>query len=241
MRLMRHYTQEQWIDFARNVIEGSARDRMQSHLNSGCAQCSKELGLWQRLYRVAQRTSEYQPSEGALRSVGNAFVEQRAARAVEPRAPKAAVVELLFDSFRAPALAGVRSSGNQSRQLLYGSATYRIDVRIEPQIDTEKVVLIGQILNISDPKERLAAVPVTLWKGRKILAESVTNDQGEFQIESEMGSSFRLTITLPGQREVSLPLIEPAPVQDTAGAQLYDSKNLKVSSREKKKSTRKKE
>lgn len=238
---MRHYTLEQWIDFARNVIENSTKERMQSHLDAGCAKCSQALSLWQRSHQVAHRTSELQPTDAALRSVRNAFVEQRAA-AARVRAPKAArTLELLFDSFRTPVLAGVRSSANHSRQLLYGSATYRIDVRIEPQIDTENVVLIGQILNSSDPHERLAEVPVTVWKARKILAESMTNRQGEFQIECAMDSSFRLAIKLPGQREVSVPLIEPVAIQDAEVTQLSESNKLKVNSRDKKKSTRKKE
>ena len=68
-------------------------------------------------------------------------------------------MELLFDSFRAPILAGVGLHGAVVRQLLYGSATYRIDVRIEPQIDSEKVVLIGQILNSADPRSASLDVP----------------------------------------------------------------------------------
>jgi hypothetical protein len=190
---------------------------------------------------VAQRASEnHQPSEGALRIVRSAFAIQRTAK-VEARAPKAAVVELLFDSFRTPVLAGVRSGASHSRQLLYGTATYRIDVRIEPQIDSDKVVLIGQVLNSANPNEKLAEVPVTLWKGRKILAASVTNHQGEFQLESEMDSSFRLMITLPGHREVSLPLIEPTAGLDTKNLQSIDDNELKRTSQDKKKGTRKKE
>jgi hypothetical protein len=234
MELMRHYTLEQWVDFARNVVEGSVKERMQSHLDTGCAKCLRELSLWQRFRQVARRTSEdHQPSEGALRIVRSAF-------AIEARTPKVAVVELLFDSFRTPVLAGVRSGAIHSRQLLYGTATYRIDVRIEPQIDSDKVVLIGQVLNSADPNEKLAEVPVTLWKGRKILAASVTNHQGEFQLESEMDSSFRLMITLPGHREVSLPLIEPTAGMDTS-LQSIDDNELKRTSQDKRKSTRKKE
>ena len=187
---------------------------------------------------MALRTSEAQPSEGTLRIVKSAFASQRAATRFAPKAP---IVELLFDSFRAPVLAGVRSSAGRSRQLLYGSATYRIDVRIEPQIDSEKVVLIGQILNSSDSKERLADVPVSLWKGRKMLAVSTTNDHGEFQIECELDSSFRLMITLPGKGEVSLPLIEPAAGLDASVLQAADTKDVKSDTGFRKKSTRKKE
>ena len=104
-------------------------------------------------------------------------------------------------------------------------------MRIEPQIDSEKVVLIGQILNSAEPKERLADVPVSLWKGRKMLAVSTTNHHGEFQIECEMDSSFRLMITLPGQREVSLPLIEPGATLDSKNPQATDTKELGSESR----------
>jgi hypothetical protein len=235
---MKHYSEEQWVDFARNAVESSVKEKMQSHLDTGCAKCSQEVAMWQHLHQVAQRTSNDQPSEGSLRIVKSAFASQWPAKR---RAPRAAIVELLFDSFRTPALAGVRSSAGRSRQLLYGTATYRIDVRMEPQIDSEKVVLIGQILNSVDPKERLADVPVSLWKGRKMLAVSTTNHQGEFQIECEMDSSFRLMITLPGQREVSLPLIEPAPGINGGVEERADNKGLKSDSRSKQKSTRKKE
>jgi hypothetical protein len=235
---MRHYSEEQWVDFARNTIEGSVKNAMQSHLNTGCAKCSQELAMWQHLHQVAQRTSNDQPSEGSLRIVKSAFAIQWPAK--QP-APQAAIVELLFDSFLTPALAGVRSAASRSRQLLYGTATYRIDVRIDPQIDSDRVVLIGQILNSAEPKERLADVPVTVWKGKKMLASSTTNHQGEFQIECEMDSSFRLMITLPGQREVSLPLIEPGAALDSGISQGFDSKELRSEARIKKKSTRKKE
>jgi hypothetical protein len=237
-KLMKHYTSEQWVDFARNVIEGAVRQRMQSHLDTGCAKCSQELALWQRMYQVAQRTSDLQPADGILRAVKGTFATQRVAKG---QARKAAIVELLFDSFRTPGLAGVRSGPSASRQLLYGTASYRIDVRIEPQIDTDKIVLIGQVLNSADPKERLAEIPVTLWKGPKVLAASVTNQQGEFQIECEMDSSFRLMITLPGQREVTVPLIEPAAGLDANSLQPPDADEVRQMPRNKKKSTRKKE
>ncbi len=211
---------------------------MQSHLDTGCAKCSHEMALWKRMYQAAQRTSDLQPADGILRAIKGTFATQRVAKG---QIPEAAIVELLFDSFRTPVLAGVRSSPSASRQLLYGTASYRIDVRIEPQIDTDKVVLIGQVLNSADPKERLAEIPVTLWKGRRVLAASVTNHQGEFQIECEMNSSFRLMITLPGQREVTLPLIEPAAGLDSNSLQPLDTNDVRQIPRDKKKSTRKKE
>jgi len=232
---MRHYSLEKWVDFARNVIHEDEKTEMQSHLESGCSQCSKELNLWRRLHQVAQRESSYEPSGGAVRTMNAAFANRRTVRT---RNAKSGVATLLFDSFRSPALAGMRASGSVARQLLYSANSYRIDIRIEPQTDSEKVLLVGQILNSSDPSERLSRVQVALVKGRRVLSQSVTTLFGEFQMECALDGGFRLMVNLPGGREVSLPLIEPTFSQ---GEEIPDSSDFnKVSRRSstKKKRTR---
>jgi hypothetical protein len=228
---MRHYSLDKWVDFARNVIREDEKSKMQSHLNAGCAECSRELSMWQRLQQVAQRESAYEPVEGAVRTVNAIFANQRSHRTLEPK-----VAALLFDSFRSPLPAGVRSAAESaSRQLLYGTDNYRIDVRIEPQMDKEKAVLIGQVLNSADPDEHLSEVPVTLLKGRKILTECVTSKFGEFQMECDLEGGFRLVVILPGQREVSLPLIEPRFEQDERLAHASGTNRVRRKLRMKKK------
>jgi len=138
-------------------------------------------------------------------------------------------------------MAGVRSAGSASQQLLYGVGDYRIDVRIEPQMDSEKVVLIGQVLNSADPDERLSAAPVTLLKGRKILAESVTSEFGEFQIECELQGSLRLVVLLHGRAEVSLPLVEPVFSLGEKTPHVAEDNMVRKTSRIKKKGTRTKD
>jgi hypothetical protein len=235
---MRHYSLEKLVDFARNVIGEDEKVQMQNHLETGCAQCSEELGMWQRLQQVARRESAYTPSSGAVRIVNAAFSSRSAGRLGHR---KSEVASLLFDSFRSPLLAGVRSAESASQQLLYGAGDYRIDVRIEPQMDTEKVVLIGQVLNSADPDERLSALPVNLLKGRKILAESVTTEFGEFQIECGLQECFRLTVLLPGGRELSLHLVEPASIQAEDSTQAVENNTIRKTSRVKKKGTRTKD
>ena len=235
---MRHYSIEKWIDFARNAIGEDEKLAMQSHLETGCRACSKEFSMWQRLQQLARRESSYAPSNGAVRTVNATFVNRSAGRL---RQAKAEVASLLFDSFRSPLLAGVRSAGSASQQLLYGVGDYRIDVRIEPQMDSEKVVLIGQVLNSADPDERLSAAPVTLLKGRKILAESVTSEFGEFQIECELQGSLRLVVLLHGRGEVSLPLVEPVFNAGETASYVAEDNVVRKTSRIKKKSTRTKD
>src|ERR1700693_1331924 len=129
---MRHFSLEKWVDFARNVIREDEKVKMQRHLQTGCSECQKELNLWRRLQQTAQRESAYEPSDGAVRAVNATFANQRIA---QPRPAKHEIGALLFDSFRSPVFAGLRSSGSVARQLLYGDDTYRIDIRIEPQTD----------------------------------------------------------------------------------------------------------
>jgi hypothetical protein len=232
---MRHYSVEKLVDFARNVIHEDEKTEMQSHLDTGCSKCSKELNLWRRLHQVAQRESAYEPSGGAVRTVNAAFANQRIART---RNAKSEIVTLLFDSFRGPILAGVRSAGSGSRQLLYGAANYRIDVRFEPQIDSEKIVLIGQVLNSTDPEDRLDQMPVALLKGRKVVAESVTGQFGEFQIECDMEGALRLKVRLPSTREISLPLVDPTFVEGDRSLHPADVSRVRNESKPKKKGTR---
>jgi hypothetical protein len=233
---MRHYSLDKWVDFARNVIREDEKGKMQSHLNAGCAECLRELSMWQRLHQVAQRESAYEPVEGAVRTVNAIFANQRSHRT---RGGESGIAALLFDSFRSPQPTGVRSAaGSASRQLLYGTDNYRIDVRIEPQMDKERAVLIGQVLNSADPDEHLAEVPVTLLKGKKILAECVTSKFGEFQMDCDLEGGFRLMVMLPGQREVSLPLIEPKLGQHDRIAHQADTNMVKGNLRSKKKGTR---
>lgn len=235
---MRHYSLEKWVDFARNVIAEDEKVKMQSHLQTGCTACSKELRMWQRLQQVARRESVYAPPEGTVRTVNATFAHRSAG---QPRHAKSQVVTLLFDSFRSPLLAGVRSVESASQQLLYGADDYRIDVRIEPQMDSEKVLLIGQVLNSADPDERLAAVPVSLFTGRRILAEAVTSAFGEFQIECELEESFRLVVLLANGKEVSIPLVEPGFATSEMATHITDTNAFRKKSRIKKKGTRTKD
>jgi hypothetical protein len=235
---MRHYSLEKWVDFARNVLREDEKVEMQSHLETGCAECSKELAIWQHLQRLARREPAYAPSKGAVRTVNASFLNRAPGRSSPA---KSQIASLIFDSFRGPLLARVRSAGSASQQLLYGAGDYRIDVRIEPQLDSEKVVLIGQVLNSADPDERLSAAPVSLLKGRKILAESLTSEFGEFQLECELQGGIRLVVILADRQEVSLQLIEPLFTSVEHAPHVADNNTFRKTSRIKKKGTRTKD
>lgn len=230
---MPHFSQEKWVDFARGVIREDEKSLMQSHLEAGCTRCSRELSVWRRLYQFARSEFEFKPSEKVVRILDAAFPASRPLRE-SSFMPHIAV--LLFDSFSSPAAAGTRASVTPSRKMLYGAGSYRIDIRIEPQVDTEKIVLVGQILNSADPEERLSEVPVTLLKGKRVLAESMTSTHGEFRIEFDLEGSFHALFVLPEGTGITLPLIEPTFGQGEGSLHMIEPNQLSTSCETKKKS-----
>jgi len=233
---MKHFSTEEWADFARGAVEGRQKGAMQSHLDTGCKQCEGLVGMWKKVHQMAQREAAYEPPQAALRTVKAMYaIHGKPSLASQPR-----LATLLFDSFSAPLQAGVRSAATDARQLLFGSGDHRIDLRLEPQVDSDKVALMGQLLNSADPAATLDAVPVTLLKGRKVIAESATNRFGEFQFECELDPELLLRATLPDGSEVSVPLVDPATPNVRSEGQAADSKGLTRLLREGNKRTRKK-
>ena len=228
---MRHFSLEEWADFARDIVKGEQKTSMQTHLESGCNPCARVLGTWARVHEAATREKTYQPPESAVRTV-------KGLGAIHIPA-KTSLARLLFDSSSNPIAAGVRSASTVARQLLYGVGAYRIDLRMEPQMDTDKVSLVGQILNSADPAKHAAAIPVVLLKGRKILAESHTNGFGEFHLQCDLEGSLQLRLTLPHGSEVRIPLVEPAKAAAPQNLEALESHRVTGISSRKRKSTRK--
>jgi len=208
---MKHFTKEEWIDFARDVIQGEAKSFMQNHLNSGCRECAKEAILWARVSETARREAEVEPPVGALRIAKAMMATSGLAAAGKSNATFA---ELLFDSMRQAPLMGVRSAAPTPRQMLFASGDHRIDLRMEPQLDSDGVAIIGQVLDSANPERTLRNIPISLHSGKKLVAASETNHLGEFQLISKLDPKLELRATLPQGQQIRLALIElrtPAP------------------------------
>ena len=233
---MKHFSIEEWADFARGVAARDQQTDMQEHLETGCKQCVNAVSLWKRVHQAARRDAGYEPPDATLRTVKGLYtIHGKPAMG----AKKAAFAELLFDSFRAPLQAGVRSSTKDVRQLLYGSGDNRIDLRLEPQADSDKISLVGQLLNSADPARATGAVPVTLLKGRKVVAESATNRFGEFHFEVELEENLQLRVSPPQGPEFSVALVYPREGQ-AGRSKTADSRGVKKLLRARRKGTRKK-
>ncbi|MGA8224363.1 MAG: hypothetical protein WB780_22140 [Candidatus Acidiferrales bacterium] len=197
---------------------------MQSHLDTGCKGCAKLFTTWKRVQEAGRREASYQPPDSVVRSVKGAGVIHGLGQG---RPAKAPIAELLFDSMRNPMAAGVRSSSANLRQLLYGVGGYRLDLRIEPRENSDKVDLVGQILNSADPEKPVGVTPVVLKKGNRVMAESVTNRFGEFQLECDLAGSLELHADLPHGQVVHVPLVELVSGTSAKEPQPDDSIGLK--------------
>jgi len=230
---MRHYSMEKWVDFARGVIGERERVAMQIHIENGCRECSAALSLWHRVHTVGRREQAYEPPESAMRALRGAFA-LHAVRKV--RLGALAGASLLFDSLRTPLAEGLRSGAPGARQLLYGVGNYRVDLRLEPQPDSDKLALFGQVLNSADPAAEIGASLVRLVRGRKVVAESTTNRFGEFHLESDTSARFQLSLQLPAE-ELRLPAISPSGELSDGSPQPADSKVFRGSKARSKKRT----
>ncbi len=231
---MEHFAMEKWVDFVRNVSGAPDKAAMQKHLETGCKQCTKTLDLWKHVHQVAQHERALEPPESAVRAIKGSFAIH-GPRRERPRSRS--IASLLFDSALSPVQVGVRSSSSTARQLLFGVGSYRIDLRMEPQLDSDKVALVGQVLQSTDPHEGLGALPVALVKGRKVVAETITSQFGEFNLECDLDGRFQLRVKLPAE-ELQLALIEPILPPGPQLPLTYDSRSLSKAMKRRKKRTK---
>ena len=193
---MEHFSTKDWIDFVNQVTSANQSQAMKKHLGTGCKRCKETVALWQKVRTTAETEASYQPSADTVRLAKAAFATS--ALAGSP-ARSRGLVELLFDSFAQPALAGARSAGMGARQMLYRADPYQIDVHIEAKPASNRIIVTGQLLDISNPQliSRDTKVTLSNRRGNSVLA--ATNEFGEFSGEVE--NSGDLELSIPGQGE----------------------------------------
>src|SRR5437899_780400 len=132
---------------------------MEHHLASGCRTCRRTAELVSKFAVAAGNDSRVQLPQYALRCAQAIFILQRPERMqISPSIP----ARLLYDSFREPLPAGVRTQQRLNRQTLYQAGDYSLDLRLEKEPGSPRVALVGQIQNRKEPGSHLGSVPVLL-------------------------------------------------------------------------------
>src|SRR5580704_13641413 len=195
-RGMKHFSTPEWIDFVKDAFKGNQQEAMQKHLATGCKRCTETFLLWQKVSKTAAAEASYQPPAGTVRLAKAAFAT---AGMAQPEKESRGVIEVLFDSFLQPAVAGARSVVIGTRQMLYRADPYQIDMQIEPKQGSNRLVITGQLLDLSHPGIIGHDIQVILSNHRGHSVIAATNQFGEFSGEIE--NSGDLELSIPGNAE----------------------------------------
>jgi hypothetical protein len=200
---MKHFSTEEWVDFVNQALTAHQTEAMQKHLATGCKHCAETVSVWQKVRNAAAMEASYQPSTDTLRIAKAAFAASGLAR---KKKESPSLVEVLFDSFLQPAVAGARSAAVGTRQMLYKAGTYQIDVQIEPKPGSNRIVVTGQLLALGQPGTAGRDIQVTLSNNRGHSAIATTNQFGEFSGEIENSGDLELSIPSDTGRPIVISL-----------------------------------
>jgi hypothetical protein len=200
---MEHFTTENWIDFVNQAVDSNAKELMERHLKQGCKRCMKTVSLWQRVRQSAASEVSYQPPEGAVRV---AKAEFAGAGLAGQKKGAGSGIKVLFDSFLQPVFEGARSAGVGTRQMLYRADPFQIDVQVEAKHGGNRIVVTGQLLNLSCPGIVGQDASIVLSNMRGQVVNAVTNQFGEFSGEIENSGDLQMTFASPGSQPIVISL-----------------------------------
>jgi hypothetical protein len=200
---MKHFRTQEWIDFVNHVVKGNQQEAMQIHLATGCKRCTETFSLWQKVSKTAAAEASYQPPAVSVRLAKAAFAT---AGMAQLQRESRGVIEVLFDSFLEPAMAGARSVVIGTRQMLYRADPYQLDIQIEPKPGSNRLVVTGQLLDLSHPGVVGRDIQVTLSNRRGNTVMVATSQFGEFSGEIENSGDLELTIPGEGDQPIVISL-----------------------------------
>lgn len=201
---MDHFDIGDWVDYVRDVADREQADAMTGHLNTGCVECAETCNWLRKVFAVAQSAGPEVP-EHLVRRAENIFEPP-------PRFRFETLFPLVADLLVAPGsmlqAVGIRSAG-ASEHSLYRAGNYLVDLHQEGARGSASVSLAGQISTASGTQE--SRFPVALFSGHRLLAESISNQFGEFSLTYSRHPELTLAIAVvnTGQK-IEIPLTKSA-------------------------------
>lgn len=202
---MNHYDITEWADFVRGLAAPAVAASMRRHLDEGCDTCAATARRLELVTRSAEADRAYEPPVQLVRFAQAAFSLRRPERVL---ALPGLAARLVFNSLDAALAAGVRGPVEEiTRQTLYEAGDFAVHLRFEQPSGASRVSLTGQIANRRVPNPPMAHVPVLLTRGRTVVARSLSNEFGEFQVDYEPHAALRLHIPVSdGRQSIQLTL-----------------------------------
>jgi len=202
-KTMEHFTTELWIDFVNQAVDSRKNQLMAQHLKQGCKRCEETVSLWQRVRQSAASEANYRPSEDVVRVAKATFA---GAGLAGQRKGTGSRIKVLFDSFLQPVVEGARSAATATRQMLYRADPFQIDIQVEAKPEGNRIVVTGQLLNLSSPAIIGEGARIVLSNMRGHVVHAVTNQFGEFSGEIENSGDLQMTFASPGAQPIVISL-----------------------------------
>jgi|SRR5271156_367523 len=210
-KIMKHFSTNDWIDFVRQVVSNSQKIEMQQHLDDGCSKCLENANTWRRVMEVAKVQNTFEPPTWAKEAVDASFSLRNV---VSFPTGKLELASLLFDSATQPIAVGMRGSSPAVRQLLYRSGSVCIDMRMQPKLGSDSVVLMGQLLDSAKPDHGVGGIPVSLLCEGDTVSRAKTNDVGEFDFGITALDHLQLVFGIGGSRTIVVPVPDGESARD---------------------------
>ncbi len=194
---MGHYDIGEWVDYVRNLLSESRRIEMERHLAVGCEECDALARFLREVADIATKDEPYEQASAPLAAAARAIFTappESGERTGMMGALRALAAQLTFDSAAQLYPSGARGHLPAARQLMYRAGDYCLDLRIDRERNTTRVILVGQVANEKHPLLRLARLPVYVMAGKKIVSETSSNEFGEFTLEFLPRANLRLCV-----------------------------------------------
>jgi hypothetical protein len=195
---MKRFKIEDWVDYARGVADEKRKAEMQKLLDEGCEGSQRLLQTANMMAEAAQVLGKEEPPTGVLQRAYSIF-EQGQYKAVS-RIPLSDI-RLIFDSMLEPQLAGVRATETLIRETTYMAGKFLMSMRMEQEGETEVMAVVGQLSIELGAKNTVSKRPVYVYQKNKLIARTLTGENGEFQMEFSKGESLKLVLLVENPEE----------------------------------------
>jgi hypothetical protein len=203
---MKHFTDEAWIDFARQILSPGNMKLMRAHLEGGCETCRNRCHIWQTVATIISSELQHDPPEPVVRLAKAMYAAKRRTY-ILPKLAK--MIPAVFDTFRtSTATAGVRSLSAAPRHILHRIGSWTIDLRLQ-NLGGGRMFVAGQVIRSGRKRAEASGADVVLMRGDTRVAQASTNEFGEFLLECEQDTNLRIYVALPGSQPVGMALPDP--------------------------------
>jgi len=199
---MKHFDISDWADFARGTATDANRAAMEQHATAGCRRCNATLAFVKRVVTATNADARYNPPESVVRCAKAIGTMLRPHRIPVSRL----VARLVYDSFRDPAPVGLRAEDRVSRHTTHEAGNFAVDLRLEHMKGSPVATLVGQLTNRQEPEGSLPESAVMLMASKDIIAHTVYNRFGEFQMDYAPSRNLRLCVDVSPDKRIELSL-----------------------------------